>query len=216
VLMRSSGAQPNTGSVPQDILPTVAKNNEQLIAIGASTGGVEALQVLLTALPKNMPPILITQHIPPAFSARLANRLDAQCKLSVVEAKDGQKLEHGVVYIAQGGRQLKVKRLNSVWVCCVDDSPPVNLHRPSVDVLFSSLRIEKVKKPVAIMLTGMGDDGAQAMLHLKQESGFTIAQDKESSLIWGMPGAAVDIGAAVKVLPLHEIPAALIKHLAQS
>ncbi len=187
-----------------------------LIVIGSSTGGTEALQEVLTVLPADIPPIVITQHIPASFSLRFANRLNEKCRISVVEAQHGQVIKSGTAYIAPGGYHLKVERHGATLRCRIDDSDPVNRHKPSVEALFDSVIAAGVKKVIGVMLTGMGNDGAEAMLRLRQSGAHTIAQDEASSMIWGMPGSAVKLGAAVEVLPLNKIPTALIQRLKSS
>ncbi|WP_293266791.1 chemotaxis response regulator protein-glutamate methylesterase [Neptunomonas sp.] len=187
-----------------------------VIAMGASTGGTEALQEILSVLPVNMPPIVIAQHISPSFSARLANRIDKTSEISVVEATDGLRLEAGVAYFAQGGRHLKVEREGASLICRIEDSDFVNRHKPAVDVLFDSLISTKAECVIAVLLTGMGSDGANGMLRLRNAGAHTIAQDEESSLIWGMPGSAVKLGAVSEVLPLNRISQALVHYLKAS
>ncbi|BBB31044.1 protein-glutamate methylesterase/protein-glutamine glutaminase [Neptunomonas japonica] len=195
--------------------PLNLENNigQSVIAIGASTGGTEALQEILSVLPKDIPPIVIAQHISASFSARLAKRIDLKSVISVVEATDGLALEQGVAYFAPGGRHLKIERHGTRLICRVEDSALVNRHKPSVDVLFDSLNAVNVEVAIAVLLTGMGSDGAEAMLRLKKEGAYTIAQNEESSLIWGMPGSAVKLGAAVDILPLDKVSQALVKKL---
>ena len=185
----------------------------RVIAIGSSTGGTEALRDLLTKLPTNMPPVVITQHIPASFSERFANRLNTVCDLTVKEAKDGDVLETGHVYIAPGAQHLRVKKHGLKMICRLDDSGPVNRHKPSVEVLFDSLLEISPSSVTALMLTGMGEDGAQAMKRLADAGAHTIAQDEASSLVWGMPGAAVKYGAAREVVALQKIAGRLTQHL---
>ncbi|MGJ8693258.1 MAG: protein-glutamate methylesterase/protein-glutamine glutaminase [Thalassotalea sp.] len=175
-----------------------------LIAIGASTGGIEALKVVLSRLPKNSPPIVIAQHIPPTFSERFANRLNAICEVTVQEARHGIKIKEGNVYIAQGAIHLRIEEKNGALFCVFDDSEKVNRHKPSVDVLFRSL-IPMAHNVQAILLTGMGNDGAQGMLELKNAGAKTLIQDKNSSLIWGMPGSAYKLSAHLEQCDLFEI-----------
>lgn len=186
---------------------------QPVIAVGASTGGTEALQDVLSVLPVDIPPIVIAQHISASFSSRLANRINRKSAISVVEARDGQRLETGVAYLAPGGRHLKVERQGDFLVCRVEDSELVNRHKPSIGVLFDSLLSANVEVPIAILLTGMGSDGAEAMFRLKEAGAHTIAQDEESSLIWGMPGSAVKLGAVTDVLPLSKISQSLVQWL---
>lgn len=180
-----------------------------LIAIGASTGGTEAIKSVLLQLPKNSPPIVVAQHIPPTFSARFASRLNSLCALDVHEAKHGQKILMGNVYIAPGDRHLKVEAKGDALFCVLDDSPEVNRHKPSVDVLFNSL-VSKANNVQAVVLTGMGSDGAKGLLNLKQAGARTIIQDEQSSLIWGMPGSAAKLNANTDELPLKDIADSLL------
>lgn len=191
-------------------------NRNCLITIGSSTGGTEALQEVLSVLPVDIPPIVIAQHIPAAFSLRFAKRLNEKCQITVVEAEHGQALNPGTAYIAPGGFHLRVERHGAILRCRIDDSEPVNRHKPSVEALFDSVTSAGIKSVIGVMLTGMGNDGAEAMLRLRQSGAHTIAQDEASSMIWGMPGSAVKLGAADEVLPLNKIPAALVQRLLSS
>ncbi|UZE94953.1 protein-glutamate methylesterase/protein-glutamine glutaminase [Alkalimarinus alittae] len=176
-----------------------------VIAVGASTGGTEAIKDVLLGMPTNCPPVVLAQHIPPVFSTTYAERLNRICGITVFEATAGMKLECGCAYLAPGDQHLTIiKRLNAYYTQ-LDQSEPVNRHRPSVDVLFDSVLDAAGAKAVGILLTGMGRDGSEALLKMKQLGCKTIAQDQESSIVWGMPGAAVAIGAAVDVLPLEKI-----------
>lgn len=190
--------------------PTHLKTSERLIVIGASTGGTEAIRVLLEQLPPDSPAVLIAQHIPSAFSAAFAKRMDTSCALTVCEAQDGQRVIPGHVYIAPGDRHLTLKRDGARYTCKLDDGPLVNRHRPSVDVLFRSVANQAGSNAVAALLTGMGDDGAQGMLELHDLGARTIAQDENTSVVWGMPGTAVGLGAVDQTLPLDSIAPALL------
>lgn len=177
----------------------------KLIAAGASTGGTEALREWLTMMPGDSPPILITQHIPPVFSTSFAKRLDKILPLTVHEAEQGDKIMAGHVYIAPGDRHMEIVQKGGHFYCRVYDGPRVNLHKPSVEVLFDSVVQTCAKHTIGIMLTGMGADGANAMLRMHQAGAHNVVQDRDSSVVWGMPGAAVEVGAADKVLPLGKI-----------
>jgi two-component system chemotaxis response regulator CheB len=182
----------------------------QLIAIGASTGGVAAIEDVLTGLPSgSLPAIVVTQHIPAGFSRTFAERLDARLPMRVLEARDGLPIEPGHVYVAPGGLQFGVRPASGGLQCRVDRAERVNLHRPSVDVLFRSVAEHVGARAIGVMLTGMGRDGAGGMLAMRQAGAYNLVQDEASSLVWGMPGEAARLGAAHDVLPLHEIPAAL-------
>lgn len=185
------------------------KRADHLIAIGASTGGTEAIKKVLINLPENSPPIVITQHIPKSFSGRFAERLDSCCKITVFEAQHGQKIKTGHAYIAPGDMHLKVVKRGGGLFCTLEDSAEVSRHKPSVDVLFDSL-IPFADNVQAVLLTGMGRDGAQGMLNLKESGARTLIQDKASSLIWGMPGKAYALNAHCEQLPLDNIANSLI------
>lgn len=180
------------------------KRSNHLIAIGASTGGTEAIKAIITKLPVNSPPVVITLHIPQTFSARFASRINDYCAVNVQEARHGQKIKAGNVYIAPGNQHLKVERKAGSLFCILEDSPEVNRHKPAVDVLFNSL-IPMAENIQAILLTGMGKDGAQGLLNLKNSGAMTIIQDKKTSLIWGMPGNAFALNAHVKQGALNEL-----------
>ncbi|WP_448568486.1 protein-glutamate methylesterase/protein-glutamine glutaminase [Thalassotalea ganghwensis] len=186
------------------------KRKNHIIAIGASTGGTEAIKEVLSALPSNSPPIVIAQHIPKTFSARFAYRLDQQSALTVVEAQHGQKIKQGHAYIAPGDRHLTVVMKGESLFCVLEDTPEVNRHKPSVDVLFDSL-VPIAENTQAVLLTGMGNDGAKGMANLKAHGAFTIIQDQKSSLIWGMPGSAHKLNAEVLQLPLKQISAKILR-----
>ena len=181
-----------------------------IIAVGASTGGTEAIKELLAPLPPGLPPIVITQHIPAGFSAAFANRMNRLLALEVCEAEDGQPLLAGHVYIAPGHSHLLVARERGGYCCRLNDGPRVNRHKPSVDVLFRSVAQCAGGKAIGILLTGMGDDGARCLLEMREAGAFTLCQDEESSVVWGMPGSAVKLGAACQVAPLGKIPEALL------
>jgi two-component system, chemotaxis family, protein-glutamate methylesterase/glutaminase len=182
----------------------------QLIAIGASTGGVAAIEDVLTGLaPGPLPPIVVTQHIPAGFSRTFAERLDARLPMRVLEARDGLPIEPGHVYVAPGGLQFGVRPAAGGLQCGVDRAERVNLHRPSVDVLFRSVAEHVGARAVGVMLTGMGRDGAGGLLAMREAGSYNLVQDEASSLVWGMPGEAARLGAAHAVLPLHAIPSAL-------
>lgn len=186
---------------------------ERLVLIGASTGGTEAIRAVLTAWPEKMPGILIVQHMPEMFTGSFARRLDSLCALSVKEAADGEAVKPGTVYIAPGHSHLLVRRQGAGFRCELSRAEAVNRHRPSVDVLFHAAAKEVGRNGVGVMLTGMGKDGAQGMLAMRQAGAYNICQDQESSVVWGMPREASINGAANEVAPLHEIPARVINSL---
>jgi len=177
----------------------------RIIAIGASTGGTEAIKEVLLGMPTNCPPIVLAQHIPPVFSTTYADRMNRLCDITVYEAESGMKLENGCAYLAPGDYHLKVERKGNAYYTKLDHSDPVNRHRPAVEVLFDSVIKSAATKAVGVLLTGMGRDGADALLRMREIGCNTIVQDEDSSVVWGMPGAAVKIGAACDILPLEKI-----------
>jgi len=185
------------------------RTTDRIIAIGASTGGTEAIKEVLVQLPADTPGVVITQHIPKAFSTPFARRMDACCQMTVYEAQDGQMILPGHVYIAPGDRHLLVVRDGARYVCRLDDGPPVNRHKPSVDVLFRSVAQQAGRSAIGVILTGMGKDGAVGLKEMREAGSPTIAQDEATSVVWGMPGEAVAIGAAAETLPLGEVSARL-------
>ncbi|WDE03030.1 chemotaxis response regulator protein-glutamate methylesterase [Thalassomonas viridans] len=202
----------NTLAIKPDlsVLPFAGSGRRNhLIAIGASTGGTEAIKSILLRLPSTCPPVVITQHIPATFSARFASRLNACCQMAVQEARHGQKIYAGNVYIAPGDRHLKIEQKNGMLYCLLEDSEEVNRHKPSVEVMFDSL-LPYAGNVQAVLLTGMGQDGAQAMLALKQQGARTLIQDKATSLVWGMPGKAFALNAQTEQYPLAEIAGKLL------
>jgi two-component system chemotaxis response regulator CheB len=176
-----------------------------ILAIGASAGGTEAIRELLSGLPADAPGTVITQHIPKAFSAPFARRLNESSAMCVKEAEDGQQILAGHAYVAPGDSHLRVERYGARYVCRLDLSPAVNRHRPSVDVMFQSVAQAAGARSIGVLLTGMGRDGAQGLLEMRTAGSHTIAQDEASSVVWGMPGEAVAVGAAQLVLPLPAI-----------
>ncbi len=184
---------------------------QTVIVIGSSTGGTEALRVLLTALPASMPPIVITQHMPEMFTKSFAVRLDALCKLTVKEAEDGERLQPGHVYIAPGHSHLLVKPASTIgYATSLHHGVPVNRHKPSVDVLFRSAANVIGKNCIGVILTGMGRDGAVGMAELKEAGAHNIAQDEASCVVFGMPKEAIACGGVHEVLPLAGIAPRLI------
>jgi two-component system chemotaxis response regulator CheB len=183
----------------------------RIIGIGASTGGTEAIKEILTKLPELCPPIIISQHIPAGFSKSFAERMNLACEVTVQEALDGDQLKPGLVLIAPGDRHLLIKRRGGSYFVSLDDGEKVNRHKPSVEVMFDSMNIVTKGHCLAVMLTGMGADGAQAMLRLKKSGARTLAQDEATSVVWGMPGAAVKLNAVDRQVALPYIPQAILK-----
>ena len=192
------------------------KTTDKIIAIGASTGGTEAIKEVLLGLPPDTPGVVIAQHIPAKFSATFAERMNRQTGLVVKEAEDGDHVIPGHVFIAPGDKHLLLVRNGARYECKLDEGPPVNRHCPSVDVLFRSVVQAAGSNAVAALLTGMGVDGAKGLLELKEVGVHTIAQDEKTSVVWGMPGQAVKIGGASKVLSLPKIPKALIEAIVET
>lgn len=187
------------------------KTSGKIIGIGSSTGGTEAVKEVLAGLPLDMPGIVITQHIPATFSKSFAQRANMLTPLTVTEAVDGQQILPGHVYIAPGDKHLIVKRDGARYLCSLNDGPPVNRHKPSVDVMFRSLAENAGSNAIAVMLTGMGDDGAAGTGEMREQGAPVIAQDERSSVVWGMPGEVVKRGFADAVLPLSKIASHLIE-----
>ena len=191
--------------LPAEGARRMLRTTERIIAVGASTGGTEAIRELLMGLPADSPALVIAQHIPAAFSTPFARRMDSMCALSVCEPKDGQYIMAGHVYIAPGGRHLLVERDGARYRCRLNDGPPVNRHCPSVDVLFRSVAQQVGPNAVGVLLTGMGDDGARGLKEMRDAGAPTIAQDEATSVVWGMPGAAHRLGAVQELVPLDQV-----------
>ena len=186
-------------------IPKHLKTTEKIIAIGASTGGTEAIKEVLKRLPADSPGVVIAQHIPAAFSGPFAMRVNSICAMEVCEARDGQQILPGHVYIAPGDKHLMIERSGARFYCVLNDGPPVSRHKPSVDVLFRSVAQNVGANAIGVMLTGMGDDGANGMLEMKEAGARNLVQDEKTSVVWGMPGVAVKLGAAELQVPLTKI-----------
>ncbi|MCK6597886.1 MAG: chemotaxis response regulator protein-glutamate methylesterase [Bdellovibrionaceae bacterium] len=178
---------------------------QSIVVIGSSTGGTEALKSVFLTLPKETPPILVVQHIPPVFSTAFAKRLNDILPHDVFEAKDGDEVKKNTIYIAPGGKQMAIKKAGNVSKIVITDDEPVNRHKPSVDYFFQSVAKQDYHKIVGVILTGMGADGARELLNLRKLGARTIAQNKETCVVYGMPREAVERGAAEFVLPLENI-----------
>lgn len=188
-------------------------STEKLICIGASTGGTEAIKEVLVQMPADSPAIVITQHMPPGFTTSFAARLNGLCQITVKEAVNGERILPGHAYIAPGGTQFHVARSGANYVAVVDDGPPVNRHKPSVEVLFKSAAAVVGRNAFGIMLTGMGNDGAAAMREMKDAGSYNYVQDEATCIVFGMPREAIAHGAADEVLPLAQIAPTLITRL---
>jgi two-component system chemotaxis response regulator CheB len=193
----------------------LSQTSDRVIAIGLSTGGVQAIEQVLTRLPRTAPGIVIVQHMPEKFTASLAARLDAICAMDVGEAKDGDRVLNGRALIAPGGRHMRLKRSGAQYIVEVVDGPVVNHHRPSVDVLFRSVAQCAGRNAIGVIMTGMGDDGARGLREMHDAGAMTAAQDEASCVVFGMPKEAIRLGGADKVLALGEI-AGWIQHAARA
>ncbi len=182
-----------------------SKTTHKIVALGSSTGGTEAVKQLVRTLPRTAPAIVIAQHLPLAFSASFAKHVNDATEMTVGLAEDGQPIMPGHVYIAPGDRHLLGARDGARYICRLDDGPPVNRHRPSVEVLFRSAAQNVGGNAIGVMLTGMGADGAKAMLEMRDAGAINIVQDEASSVVWGMPGEAFKLGAAHHVLSLNRL-----------
>ncbi len=191
---------------------SMLRTTEKVVAVGASTGGTEALRVFLTSLPLDSPGILIVQHMPELFTKSFAKRLDELSKISVKEAENGDTVIRGRALIAPGNKHMLLKRSGARYYVEVVDGPLVNRHRPSVDVLFRSVASYAGKNSLGVIMTGMGDDGAKGLLEMKQAGAHTIAQDEKSCVVFGMPKEAIKLEAANKILPLELISAHVLAH----
>lgn len=201
-------------NAPSDPAPTLqaalTRTTNQIVAIGASTGGTVALEHILTRLPPTIPGIIITQHMPPGFTRSFADRLNGLCAIRVKEAESGDPVLPGTALIAPGGFHLLLRRDGARYTVEVKDGPLVNRHRPSVDVMFRSVARTAAGNATGMILTGMGKDGAKGLKEMRVAGAFTFAQDEPTSVVWGMPGAAVAEGAAAEVLALQALPEALL------
>lgn len=184
-----------------------------IIAVGASTGGTDAIKKLIRKFPSNIPGVLIVLHMPAGFTKSYAQRLNEQFKMDIKEAEDGDVIESGKIFVAPGGYQMKIEKKNGQRIINIFEGKPVNGHCPSVDVLFESVADVAKKDSIGIILTGMGSDGANGLLKMKNNGAKTFAQDEESSLIYGMPKVAYEIGAVDKVLNLEKFPQEILKTL---
>jgi two-component system, chemotaxis family, protein-glutamate methylesterase/glutaminase len=194
--------------------PDAHERRERLIAVGASTGGTDAIRALLGALPAGCPGILVTQHMPEAFTRSFAGRLDQHCPQHVKEAQHGERVLPGHAYVAPGHSHLLIRRSGAHYAIELTRCAPVNRHRPSVDVLFRSVAAIAGRDAIGVILTGMGKDGAAGLLEMKQAGAATFAQDEQSCVVFGMPREAIAIGGAAEVLPVAQIGARIAALLA--
>jgi len=214
---RAKVRRPSVSNMPDASLPGKTlyfSATHKIVAIGASTGGTEALKDLLSPLPADFPGIVIVQHMPEAFTHQFAERLNSLCRIRVKEAQDGDRILPGHALLAPGGHHMAVVRRGMEYAVHVYRGERVNRHLPSVDVLFSSCARCMGKNVLGVLLTGMGADGARGMLEMKQAAAFNIAQDESTSVVFGMPREAILLNAVDQVLPLGQIPRALMQRLA--
>ena len=213
IIQRASATARNGNGSSLPTLNNPLISSEKLIIIGASTGGTEAIKAFLMQLPSDAPGILITQHMPPGFTKSFADRLNTLCKISVSEAEGGERVLPGHAFIAPGHSHLLLARSGANYVTRLDQGPPVNRHRPSVDVLFDSAAQTAGKNCIGVILTGMGKDGAAGMLNMKNAGAYNFAQDETSCVVFGMPKEAIAVGGVDEIHPLHELPGHVLNHL---
>lgn len=189
----------------------VPVTSDKFVAIGASAGGTQAIDVVLKMLPSNSPGIVIVQHMPEKFTAAFADRLNKNCDIEVKEAKDGDEIRIGCALVAPGSHHMLINRNGKHYNVIIKDGPPVSRHKPSVDVLFRSVAKAAGKNALGIILTGMGDDGAAGMLEMHKTGAETIAQDEKTSVVFGMPKEAINMGGVDKIFPLQKIPESIMQ-----
>ncbi|AYQ36852.1 chemotaxis-specific methylesterase [Burkholderia aenigmatica] len=206
---RAAAGQPAAPMINNPLVST-----EKLIIIGASTGGTEAIREVLTPLPPDAPAVLIAQHMPPGFTKSFAQRLNGLCRIAVKEAEHGERVLPGHAYIAPGHAHLLLARSGANYIAQLSDEPPVNRHRPSVDVLFRSAATHAGKNAIGVILTGMGRDGAAGLLEMKRAGAHTFAQDEASCIVFGMPREAIALGGADEIVPLAEMSRRVMARLA--
>jgi two-component system chemotaxis response regulator CheB len=211
---------PRLGVVPKNTADVIlapaaekamTRTTEHIVAIGTSTGGTQALEVVLSALPEVCPGMVIVQHMPPHFTAAFARRLDGLCRITVKEAQNGDRLIPGAALIAPGGKHMLVQRSGAQYHVEIREGPPVSRHCPSVDVLFRSAAKAAGRNALGIIMTGMGDDGARGLKEMRDAGSTTIAQDEATCVVFGMPKEAIRCGAAERVLPLESLPQAILQ-----
>ncbi|SDD23518.1 two-component system, chemotaxis family, response regulator CheB [Paraburkholderia lycopersici] len=199
---------------PAPMLNNPLVSTEKLVIIGASTGGTEAIREVLQPLPPDAPAVLIAQHMPPGFTKSFAQRLNGLCRIAVKEAEHGERVLPGHAYIAPGHAHLLLARSGANYIAHLSDDPPVNRHRPSVDVLFHSAALHAGKNAIGVILTGMGRDGAAGLLEMRQAGAYTLAQDEASCIVFGMPREAIALGAADEIASLPDMSRRVMARLA--
>jgi two-component system chemotaxis response regulator CheB len=214
--LQRTAKQNQESSATLGMLKNPLISSEKLLIIGASTGGTEAIKSFLLQMPSDCPGILITQHMPAGFTKSFANRLDSLCKISVSEAVDGTRILPGHAYIAPGDKHLLLARSGANYVTKLSDADPVSRHKPSVDVLFDSAAEAAGKNAIGVIMTGMGKDGAAGMAKMKRAGTYNFAQDETSCVVFGMPKEAIAQGGVDEVLPLSDLPKAVLNQLMAS
>ena len=197
--------------LPKATSQAMIQTTEKVVAVGASTGGTEALRELLEAMPIDAPGIVVVQHMPEQFTAQFANRLNSICRITVKEAAHNDSVIRGQALIAPGNRHLLLKRAGARYYVEIRDGPLVSRHRPSVDVLFRSAARYSGRNAVGVIMTGMGDDGAHGMLEMREAGAYNIAQDEASCVVFGMPAEAIKLNAVDRILPLGGIAAEVVR-----
>ncbi|MEA3116946.1 MAG: two-component system, chemotaxis family, protein-glutamate methylesterase/glutaminase [Paraburkholderia sp.] len=210
----AAGAQAAAPAAHAPMVNNPLISTEKLLIVGASTGGTEAIRELLVPLPPDAPAVMIAQHMPPGFTKSFAQRLNGLCRLTVKEAEHGERVLPGHAYIAPGHAHLLLARSGANYIAHLSDDPPVNRHRPSVDVLFRSAAQHAGKNAVGVILTGMGRDGAAGMLDMRNAGAYTLAQDEASCIVFGMPREAIALNAADEIAPLSEMSRRVMARLA--
>jgi len=208
----STGTKDIAGK-PTQASHALIKSTHKIVAIGASTGGTEALKEVLVQMPANAPGILIVQHMPQMFTKSFADRLNSLCAIEIREAKDGDSIIPGLALIAPGNYHMQLRRNGARYFVSTNQEPPVRRHRPSVEVLFESVAKYAGSNAIGVIMTGMGDDGAAGLLKMRESGAETIAQDEESCVVFGMPKEAIKLGAAKEIVSLHKITPAILSHL---
>ncbi|KVD78456.1 chemotaxis response regulator protein-glutamate methylesterase [Burkholderia sp. ABCPW 14] len=210
----AAAAPGHAGAAAAPLINNPLVSTEKLIIVGASTGGTEAIREVLTPLPPDAPAVLIAQHMPPGFTRSFAQRLNGLCRISVKEAEHGERVLPGHAYIAPGHAHLLLARSGANYIAHLSDDPPVNRHRPSVDVLFRSAAQHAGKNALGVILTGMGRDGAAGLLEMKKAGAYTFAQDEASCVVFGMPREAIAMGGVDDVAPLSDMSRRIMARLA--
>ncbi|NIE69030.1 chemotaxis protein CheB, partial [Burkholderia sp. Ax-1719] len=210
----SHGAHAHAPVAAAPMINNPLLSTEKLIIVGASTGGTEAIREVLQPLPPDAPAVLIAQHMPPGFTKSFAQRLNGLCRITVKEAEHGERVLPGHAYIAPGHAHLLLARSGANYIAHLSDDPPVNRHRPSVDVLFRSAAQHAGKNAIGVILTGMGRDGAAGLLEMRKAGAFTLAQDEASCIVFGMPREAIALGAADEIASLSDMSRRVMTRLA--